>query len=35
MTNPFNLGGVETYMMDFWTHNGGLTVYAKLAGEFE
>ena len=27
--------GVETYMMDFWTHNGGLTVYAKLAGEFE
>ena len=35
MTNPFNLGGVETYIMDFWTHNGGLTVYAKLAGEFE
>ena len=35
MTNPFNLGGVETYMMDFWTHNGGLTVYAKLAGEYE
>ena len=35
MTNPFNLGGVETYMMDFWTHIGGLTVYAKLAGEFE
>ena len=35
MTNPFNLGCVETYMMDFWTHNGGLTVYAKLAGEFE
>ena len=35
MTNPFNLGGVETYMMDFWTHNGGVPVYAKLAGEFE
>ena len=30
-----NPGGVETYIMDFWTHNGGLTVYAKLAGEFE
>tara|TARA_B100001057_G_scaffold424263_1_gene446910 strand:- start:4121 stop:4708 length:588 start_codon:yes stop_codon:yes gene_type:complete len=34
MTNPFNLGAQETYIVDFWTHNGGLTVYAKLAGEF-
>ena len=35
MTNPLTLGALETYMVDFWTHNGGLTVYAKLAGEFE
>lgn len=35
MTNPLILGALETYMVDFWTHNGGLTVYAKLAGEFE
>ena len=35
MTNPFNLGATETYMIDFWSHNGGLTVYAKLAGEFD
>ena len=35
MTNPFSLGAVETYIVDFWTHNGGLTVYAKLAGEFD
>tara|TARA_B100000282_G_scaffold175259_1_gene127098 strand:- start:1741 stop:2328 length:588 start_codon:yes stop_codon:yes gene_type:complete len=35
MTNPLVLGSQETYMVDFWTHNGGLTVYAKLAGEFE
>tara|TARA_B100000925_G_scaffold80351_1_gene57014 strand:+ start:21 stop:608 length:588 start_codon:yes stop_codon:yes gene_type:complete len=34
MTNPLNLGALETYIVDFWTHNGGLTVYAKLAGEF-
>ena len=34
MTNPLNLGALETYIIDFWTHNGGLTVYAKLAGEF-
>ena len=33
MTNPFVVS-TETYMVDFWTHNGGLTVYAKLAGEF-
>lgn len=35
MTNPLVLGSLETVMVDFWTHNGGLTVYAKLAGEFE
>ena len=35
MTNPFAIGTDEIYMIDFWTHNGGLTVYAKLAGEFD
>jgi len=34
MTNPFVVS-TETYIVDFWTHNGGLTVYAKLAGEFD
>mgnify|MGYP001217679178 CR=1 FL=1 len=34
MTNPFVVGATETYIIDFWTHNGGLLVYAKLSGEF-
>lgn len=33
MINPIPVS-TETYMIDFWTHNGGLTVYAKLNGEF-
>lgn len=31
--NPFPVS-TENYMVDFWTHNGGLTVYAKINGEF-
>ena len=35
MTNPFTVDRNETYIIDFWTHNGGLTVYAQKSGTFE
>ena len=35
MTNPFAVAPDTTYMIDFWTHNGGLVVYSQLSGKFE
>ena len=34
MTNPFTVDPGKDYIIDFWTHNGGLTVYADLVGSF-
>ena len=34
MTNPFAVDPGKDYIIDFWTHNGGLTVYADLVGSF-
>lgn len=33
MINPLPVS-TETFIVDFWTHNGGLLVYAKINGEF-
>ena len=34
MTNPFTVEPGKDYIIDFWTHNGGLTVYSQLIGTF-
>ena len=34
MTNPFIVDPGKDYIIDFWTHNGGLTVYAQYVGSF-
>jgi len=34
MTNPFTVDPGKDYIIDFWTHNGGLTVYSQLVGTF-
>jgi len=34
MTNPFTVDPGKDYIIDFWTHNGGLTVYSQLIGTF-
>jgi len=34
MTNPLTVDPGKDYIIDFWTHNGGLTVYSQLVGTF-
>lgn len=34
MTNPLTVDPGKDYIIDFWTHNGGLTVYSQLIGTF-